>query len=484
MTDIMLKFDVEDIYRPESEGGDDRIGWLAELLSEHGLRAQFLLIGDKYRRLIRNRRSDIARALEAHGVGTHTNSQFHPLLPERLESAGWERGVSLVLADERKAVEACRRFTGRDPSALSRHANLTTGAFHFEAARRLGLPYFYADIPGLSATASLCFCNEALLTAFGGSSLTYASVHDAVYDDEAHFAPRLEQVREFIDRAAADKIPFINIFLGHPATMRSHSGHMITYVHGGGRDRDPKRHLFGEDAPAIFGPEHEPVLKERFRQTCRMLAERKDVNYLTADQLAGRYNKKSDYIWDRNFDRYCRLVLAENDIPVFGEPYSPAELAANLARLLLVRKRTGRFPQRLEPVRGVLGPLEEPTMRPDPRFIDGKLFWRKVAELDRYIKERGRLPGNLEFGGGDRVGMGSFLEGMCKAYFGLRDAGAVGRVALSLTFPKYPSRPAAGMDEFFCRFHQDPIYRPDLSVENLARFNRLATWTLRLAYRN
>ncbi|OPZ88848.1 MAG: hypothetical protein BWY73_01609 [candidate division TA06 bacterium ADurb.Bin417] len=40
------------------------------------------------------------------------------------------------------------------------------------------------------------------------------------------------------------------------------------------------------------------------------------------------------------------------------------------------------------------------------------------------------------------------------------------------------------MDEFFCRFHQDPIYRPDLSVENLARFNRLAAWTLRLAYRN
>jgi len=84
---ITLFFDVEDCVTPLS---DDIAKDLADTLSDHGLKGEFMVVGDKARMLEKRGRWDVIEALRRHEVGLHTNRHSrHPNVAEYLEDNRW-----------------------------------------------------------------------------------------------------------------------------------------------------------------------------------------------------------------------------------------------------------------------------------------------------------------------------------------------------------------------------------------------------------
>ena len=181
--DVVLTFDVEDVYFDPCEGGDDHPIWIAKILETHGLTGTFLFVGDKVRRLKRNQRSDVAKALARHSIGMHVNSNMHPTIPEFTAPVDWDEGLKRVRADEKALAMEFEAFFGRPPEATSRHSVL--GATQqYAVAAEMKLPTFYgvpADIPSVN---DISFCCGALNTPSEKGLGFIGTGFDRSYSDE------------------------------------------------------------------------------------------------------------------------------------------------------------------------------------------------------------------------------------------------------------------------------------------------------------
>ena len=140
--DVALFLDVEDIFSPPEIGNDDSIKELATILSEEGLMATFLFIGDRALVLKDRNRQDVIDSLAPHEVGLHTRSARHPTGPEYVARKSWDEGVAESLKHEQEGAEIIRQVFGKPCAALSSH-NVFDSPHAHRAAAILGLPYVY-----------------------------------------------------------------------------------------------------------------------------------------------------------------------------------------------------------------------------------------------------------------------------------------------------------------------------------------------------
>jgi hypothetical protein len=111
--DIALFSDVEDIFNPPEFGNDDSIKELATILTEEGLRANFMVIGERALVLRERGRKDVIESLAPHEVRLHTSSAYHPEVPEYVAGKSWEDGVAECLRREREGTEIIRDVFGK-----------------------------------------------------------------------------------------------------------------------------------------------------------------------------------------------------------------------------------------------------------------------------------------------------------------------------------------------------------------------------------
>src|SRR5262245_55633354 len=140
--DIALFLDVEDIFSPPEVGNDDSIKELATILSEEGLKATFLFIGDRALLLKERARQDVIDSLASHEVGLHTLSARHPTNPEYIAKKTWDEGVAETFKRDREGIEIIRQVFGRPCAALSSH-NVYDSPHAHRSAAMLQLPYVY-----------------------------------------------------------------------------------------------------------------------------------------------------------------------------------------------------------------------------------------------------------------------------------------------------------------------------------------------------
>src|SRR5688500_4090526 len=155
--DVLLLFDVEDIFSPCDAGTDDSIKELADILSAAGLPGVFLFIGDKAELLAERGRTDVIESLRPHELGLHTRSAVHPCGPEYVANRAWDDGLSESLRREREGAEIIGRVFGKPCCALSTHW-MFASPHALAAAGRLGLPYVYAypSAPPLHSLSWYC----------------------------------------------------------------------------------------------------------------------------------------------------------------------------------------------------------------------------------------------------------------------------------------------------------------------------------------
>ena len=165
--DVALFSDVEDIFSPPELGNDDSIKELATILTEEGLRANFMFIGDRALVLKERKRKDVIDSLGPHEVGLHSRSARHPEIPEFVAGLSWEEGVAECVKHEREGVQIIHDVFGKPCVSLSTHYFYTAPHDH-RAAAILGLPYIYA-IPAAPPLYNMSWYAGALGHALGQS---------------------------------------------------------------------------------------------------------------------------------------------------------------------------------------------------------------------------------------------------------------------------------------------------------------------------
>ncbi|MHB0876461.1 MAG: hypothetical protein ACYC5O_10520 [Anaerolineae bacterium] len=118
MTEMIFSFDTEDFVTPES---DDALLAIAEMLSRHGIRGSFAIVGDKARALWTRGRRNVIDAVARHDVQYHANT--HLIWPQttlELSRLGWDEGVDLVMDSERHGIEDVAEAFDQRPVAWIR----------------------------------------------------------------------------------------------------------------------------------------------------------------------------------------------------------------------------------------------------------------------------------------------------------------------------------------------------------------------------
>jgi len=136
---MLFWFDVEDCTVPQS---DDAAGRLASILTRHGVRGTFKVVGQKARVLEQRVRYKVIDALQEHDIGFHANWHgLRPQIAEYLAPLDWEEGVAEFERREEPGLLDVRRLFGVNPVTYGQPGS--NWAPHvFPALRKWGIPTY------------------------------------------------------------------------------------------------------------------------------------------------------------------------------------------------------------------------------------------------------------------------------------------------------------------------------------------------------
>jgi hypothetical protein len=141
---VLIWFDVEDYFSPESDDADMRA---AELASRAGVPVTMKIVGEKARSLERNDRQDVIQALARHAIGYH--SDWHsrpPTIAAYLSDLSWENGVNEFEQRERQGFEDLSRIFGQNPICFGQ-PGMSWAPQIYPALKKWGIP-LYLDEAG------------------------------------------------------------------------------------------------------------------------------------------------------------------------------------------------------------------------------------------------------------------------------------------------------------------------------------------------
>nr|MBQ4319823.1 hypothetical protein [Clostridia bacterium] len=111
-TEIMICFDTEDFTSCRAA---DAIRDTALLLTDAGIRANYMLVGLLAKQLVQWRRFDVLDALKNHEIQSHSKGHsYHPTICEYTDIADAEQAIALALREESECMGMIRAATGAD----------------------------------------------------------------------------------------------------------------------------------------------------------------------------------------------------------------------------------------------------------------------------------------------------------------------------------------------------------------------------------
>ena len=136
---VLYWFDVEDCSVYQSDDANKR---LANILSNHGVRGTFKVVGQKARVLEQHVRYDVIDAMKKHTIGFHSN--WHGLRPQIAEYLGpldWHEGVAEFDRREKPGLMDVRRLFGQHTATYGQPGS--NWAPHvFPVLRKWGIPTY------------------------------------------------------------------------------------------------------------------------------------------------------------------------------------------------------------------------------------------------------------------------------------------------------------------------------------------------------
>ena len=458
-----LFFDVEDYTTPARHGMDDIPMRLAEIMTEEKVPGTFLVMGDKARSLRDRGRKDVIMAMARHEIGSHTdNGSRHPTLSEYLAELDWEKGVSLCREKEMRHVRELEEIFGKPVGCFSRHGG-NFAPQHTWIAGEAGLPIIYSHA-GLSPHSITWYCNAI-------NFCREIEISEKAYAKPSEIKKTLARWDEQIDKAAAEGCRWLGVFMAHPLMIKCiQFNDALNFADG--RNRTPWL------APDFVTPSEVRAAFDGFRHVCRFLSEHKRLRLApvkcVADEYSGAIRRiERDALVDRA-DRVCR----ERKI-LQGDRISAGELILAFAESIVGSKKDGALPKKVPARWNILGPMEEPSRRPDCDWLS----WGQVVELAqrlaRFAKDNGYLPANLpvpDMPITARIGLGVLYMLLAEAVCAMA-TGKRGRLRARHIGPAYPDI-AFEIDARARRGYLNwIIFDQYMPTERLLRYARLQSWT-------
>jgi hypothetical protein len=476
--DVVLLFDVEDVFSPPEVGNDDSIKELADILTEEGVIGTFLFIGDRALHLRERGRSDVIAAMTRHEVGLHTRSARHPCAPEYVAGRSWDNGVAETLRRERDGIAIIQEVFGQPACALSAHNVFTSPQAHRVAAL-LGLPYIYA-YPAAPPLFSLSWYAGALCLPSwnpergGRQTPAYAPEFDDAYPDTPSFDARLVQLERQVEELITASQPFMTMFLYHPQRL-----HLIEFIDHfwapNGVNIPPER--WGQQGqPRRYTAEQTATACANFRRLVRWIRDDGRLNPITVRELVARYGHQPVCITSDEVLAAAREV-ARARAPQLHARFSPAELLLGMIEAVLMFERNGAFPPQV-PRHEVLGPIENPIIEPELRRCTWSHLVALAEKTRSQVHNTGGLPANLGpmF---ERIGINHLYVALAESIPLL----ASGQLVDEITFRRTPRCPphAEEIGRRFLEICEGELVDPGLNTDALYRYGKLQTWTLKPA---
>jgi hypothetical protein len=476
--DTALFFDVEDIFSPPELGNDDSIKELAAILTEEGLRGNFMFIGDRALLLKKRGRKDVIDSMASHEVSLHTRSARHPEVPEYVAGKSWEDAVAECLEREREGTEIIRDVFGKPCASLSTH-NVFTAPHSHRVAAILGMPLVYA-IPAAPPRYNLSWYAGSLGIPWGSPTLdnkpilAHMEEPDEIYTDDKVFEAHLRKVDRHLNACLADGQPYFTFFLIHPQRLRL-KDFIDTYWCPNGVNYPEQR--WGEfGRPRQYSPEEVRKRLANFRRLARWIRNEPRLNVMTVSELAQKYGKQPAGITRAELTDEARRIAAGDEILTHPR-FSPAEILLALAHGAVVFAEQRQLPDHLPRI-DVLGPMRNPIWIPELQGCAHQELVRIARQLIDHAKTTGHLPATL----GEplaRVG----INHLYRAFADLWLAALSGSIPAEVKFRRTPPWPniASAIGISFMKAVEGELMDPDTEVNTLYRDGKLQTWTLKPA---
>ena len=366
-----------------------------------------------------------------------------------------------------------------EPVCLSEHRNQTAPQI-FHVARKLGVPYLFGN-PASPPQHSLSWYAGALNVPFNSPVSDFLGFFPAVFDDVLHddeaFALLFDRLRRHVERCLEVGLPHLSVFVCHPERL-CYAGPIELWLYGNGANHGraavpptvETRRSRGEIERALAN----------FRSLVCYLRDAPGLEPMTVRDTVRRYGQQEEHISRDTLTAIATRAVFERQI-VIGETASAAESLLGFAELLALLGSDRPLPETVAR-HDVLGPLDAPPLAPEVDSLSTTQVTTLAASLLQTAKESGHLPGELSVDG-RCIGLGSLYGVFAEAYLvaetGTRDT--TSRFAATV-WPRYPAQGIAlGERQRLCE--EDPLVRPGLSTDTLARYARLQTWTLKRAQR-
>lgn len=477
--DVLIVIGDQDTYHEREADVVSSPIWVADILSDEGLRGLFVLHARRAEILAAEGRVDVIRALRRHEIGLH-GRDVHPVIPEIVEDRGWHDGVEALLAVEGAELDLLARVFEEEPVCSSQHRNHAAPQI-FGVARRLGMPYLFG-FPAAPPLHSVSWYAGALNVPFNAPVPDFLGFFPAVFDDalsdDVAFADLFARLQRHVERCREVGLPLLVVFVCHPERL-CYTGPIEQWQYGNGRNHDPasvppdveKRRSRSETDRALVN----------LRSLVRYLRDAPGLEPTTVREVARVYGTQVETISRGELADLAATSVGQGRIPI-GARVSAAELLVGFAESMARFGRDGHLPSMVAR-RDVLGPTESSPLAPEVSRVELARLATIADDLLAIVKETGFLPASLAIDG-RTVGLGSLYGAFATAYLRIaRGEGAADATGVALdAWPRYPE-PAVALGEQYRLCVEDPLVRPGLSTEAIAHHARLQTWTLKPARR-
>ncbi len=465
----ILYYDTEDSISPPAAGCDDIVLWLADLMTAHGVKGCFHLIGDKARTLEQRGRRDVIKAVSAHDVSSHfDHGSVHPMTVERVDQMDWHDGVQAALAAERPGFATLERIFGKC-SGLTRHGS----SYAPQIAHAAGVcgKMFHGVPFALPGQRIFWFCGT-LCTSQIGLIRVRADQSTVGKFDENTFAdtPRFEdQLRRFIPllEQTVRQWDFTALFGCHPLRLCLER-FCDNYV--GGQNADPIR------LPPVRSDEQKERIKSNFARYIQTLARVAGLRFVGLDDLARAFGHTPAHITRATLTDYAAEVRDGAGVPLH-EWHAPAELLTGLALALVGWRRDGELPAHV-PALQVIGPADLTPWVADATAWPLDQVMALAEQLIGHVQAEGMLP-TAVMHDGVAIGPAQLLGRLADVYGRI----AAGREPMATATAERALYPALG-DEVtpaVLSLAKWRILSPAVTFERIAHHTRCQTWSLKPA---
>jgi hypothetical protein len=462
---VVIWFDVEDYFAPETDDPDKRAAEIATALS---VPLTIKVVGEKARVLERRGRRDVIRAMAQHDIGYH--SDWHsrpPSVAAYLRDMNWEEGVREFERREAQGAKDVQRIFGK-PVVCYGQPGSSWAPQSYPALRKMGVRLYLDEASQVGLPSEQPFWFDGVLNVF---NLRQNTIH-LEFGSETGYQQTCDLFRQAYQRLLAQGGGTISIYY-HPLEF-IYRGFADAVNYGLGANTPSEK--WG--APEKRTPE---VIEQGYRyyqDFLRFVRTNPRARFVNGSDLLKLYADRAQQqrFTVKEIEELARRVQQE----ITFQQFDQFSLSAAETFALLIDWSAMQDLQAQQPVlklRSPYGPSRQVTTEANEALASWREFQRALLDARDFLTANDQIPSGI-WVDTRYVAPADFLATLGAAIESKLKTGAWPPV-VTLRSGKFTAGQFAAEDS---RAIWDwPIFPRDFLAPNIMHLARLQTWTIKPA---